>query len=544
MDEGNRFHASSDGITRQTSTERKRGKTPMDGKKIHMLVVDDEKIQRDGILFLLKKSGLEFEISQCENGEEAYRLLKKGHVDILLTDIRMPFMDGMELISRVVPLAPDIKIILYSGYEDFEYARTAMSLGVHYYLRKPVDLEEFRDVITSVMGEVLETEKRQEENGKIKSCVRNYALCCLLNGTKNDQIQDLAGSLLGEKWVRQYNRIFLIHFEEEISEEEWKNAEEMIRHEADGICESVVLSAHQLAVLWDKRNRLNDFHYQARAQRMHRRLEDTLHRDCWIVAGEEVSDLLHIAEEMPQMRACLENRFWENGKRVLFFHQERKNALEEQYADGKILEIVRELAGQGDYAALQVVMQEYWDFHREKENSWLYSKFLCTSILHEIMQKSSIFSDFDIVSAVEQVYKSNRSDKVVALIQDVIEQARAFHESNAAKEQHPIVSIAKKYICKHYGEELDLEQLAESAHTSPRYLCRLFKEETGEGIGQYLKKYRLQKAQELLKSTNLKIKEIGRKTGYSSASYFCQSFREYFGISPEKFRNTPDFPGL
>ena len=516
----------------------------MDGKKIHMLVVDDEKIQRDGILFLLKKSGLEFEISQCENGEEAYRLLKKGHVDILLTDIRMPFMDGMELISRVVPLAPDIKIILYSGYEDFEYARTAMSLGVHYYLRKPVDLEEFRDVITSVMGEVLETEKRQEENGKIKSCVRNYALCCLLNGTKNDQIQDLAGSLLGEKWVRQYNRIFLIHFEEEISEEEWKNAEEMIRHEADGICESVVLSAHQLAVLWDKRNRLNDFHYQARAQRMHRRLEDTLHRDCWIVAGEEVSDLLHIAEEMPQMRAWLVNRLWGNGKRVLFFHQERKNALEEQYADGKILEIVRELAGQGDYAALQVVMQEYWDFHREKENSLLYSKFLCTSILHEIMQKSSIFSDFDIVSAVEQVYKSNRSDKVVALIQDVIEQACAFHESNAAKEQHPIVSIAKKYICKHYGEELDLEQLAESAHTSPRYLCRLFKEETGEGIGQYLKKYRLQKAQELLKSTNLKIKEIGRKTGYSSASYFCQSFREYFGISPEKFRNTPDFPGL
>ena len=213
----------------------------MDGKKIHMLVVDDEKIQRDGILFLLKKSGLEFEISQCENGEEAYRLLKKGHVDILLTDIRMPFMDGMELISRVVPLAPDIKIILYSGYEDFEYARTAMSLGVHYYLRKPVDLEEFRDVITSVMGEVLETEKRQEENGKIKSCVRNYALCRLLNGTKNDQIQDLAGSLLGEKWVRQYNRIFLIHFEEEISEEEWKNAEEMIRHEADGICESLSL---------------------------------------------------------------------------------------------------------------------------------------------------------------------------------------------------------------------------------------------------------------------------------------------------------------
>ena len=88
-----------------------------------------------------------------------------------------------------------------------------MSLGVHYYLHKPVDLEEFRDVITSVMSEVLETKKQQEENRKIKSCVRNYAHCRLLNGTKNDQIQDLTGSLLGEKWVRQYNRIFLIHFE-------------------------------------------------------------------------------------------------------------------------------------------------------------------------------------------------------------------------------------------------------------------------------------------------------------------------------------------
>lgn len=98
----------------------------MDGKKIHMLVLDDEKIQRDGVLFLLKKSGLEFEISQCENGEEAYRLIKKEQVDILLTDILMPFMDGMELISRVAPLAPDTKIILYSGYEDFECARTAI----------------------------------------------------------------------------------------------------------------------------------------------------------------------------------------------------------------------------------------------------------------------------------------------------------------------------------------------------------------------------------------------------------------------------------
>ncbi len=179
----------------------------------------------------------------------------------------------------------------------------------------------------------------------------------------------------------------------------------------------VVLSAHQLAVLWDKRNRLNDFPLSGTCTANAPELEDTLHRDCWIVAGEEVfGSAAHSRREMPQMRACLENRFWENGKRVSSSIRE-KNALEEQYADGKILEIVRELAGQGDYAALQVVMQEYWDFHREKENSLLYSKFLCTSILHEIMQKSSIFSDFDIVSAVEQVYKSNRSDKVVALIQ-------------------------------------------------------------------------------------------------------------------------------
>ena len=117
---------------------------------IHMLVVDDEAEEREGILFLLHKYGFNMETGQAPNGKAALDYLKNRAVDILFTDVRMPFMDGLTLAKEALLLQPNIRVILFSGFSEFEYAKTAISLGVREYILKPVNVEEFCTVMQRV----------------------------------------------------------------------------------------------------------------------------------------------------------------------------------------------------------------------------------------------------------------------------------------------------------------------------------------------------------------------------------------------------------
>ena len=119
-----------------------------------LLIVDDERIERNGIKYLLEEEKFELEIYEAGNGRDALEFLKKNKVDILLTDVKMPFIDGIELIRQAAPLFPEMKIIIFSGYSEFEYAKFAMKMGVEDYVLKPVDPEEFSATMNKIIGEL------------------------------------------------------------------------------------------------------------------------------------------------------------------------------------------------------------------------------------------------------------------------------------------------------------------------------------------------------------------------------------------------------
>lgn len=98
------------------------------------------------------------------------------------------------------------------------------------------------------------------------------------------------------------------------------------------------------------------------------------------------------------------------------------------------------------------------------------------------------------------------------------------------------IELVKSYIYKNYGNDLSLEILAEYIYMTPSYLSSVFKKEIGMGINSFIKNYRMEKAKDMLENTNIKIKNIGNLVGYSNTSYFCQSFREFYGLTPEKYR--------
>ena len=98
----------------------------------------------------------------------------------------------------------------------------------------------------------------------------------------------------------------------------------------------------------------------------------------------------------------------------------------------------------------------------------------------------------------------------------------------------------KRYIYAHFGEELSIEMLAEQVFLAPSYLSTIFKKDTGQNLSKFIKECRMEKAKELLEGTHEKIVQISEEVGYANVSYFCQSFREYFGVSPQKFRDRGD----
>ena len=138
-----------------------------------ILIVDDKKIERSGIAMLIKNFNLPFETSEAENGCEALEYIKNNNVDVLFTDIRMPFIDGLDLIGQAKEIKPGIKSIIFSAYSDFEYAKRAIENKCDHYMLKPIDVDEFLEVMYKVVMEF--EHKRQnfsEENEIIKNIIR------------------------------------------------------------------------------------------------------------------------------------------------------------------------------------------------------------------------------------------------------------------------------------------------------------------------------------------------------------------------------------
>lgn len=140
---------------------------------------------------------------------------------------------------------------------------------------------------------------------------------------------------------------------------------------------------------------------------------------------------------------------------------------------------------------------------------------------------------------IEKIYIS----RVIQEIYDILENTLHLYEEtvfNTGKSGRSDVETVKSYVYEHYAEPLSAEILSSAVYLSTGYMSYIFKKETGEGLNRFIKIYRLEKARELLETTNKKIVQICQETGFSNASYFCKSFREYYGMSPEKFRKGED----
>ena len=416
-----------------------------------ILIVDDEKEELEGISFLIDKLGFKLYKVFADNGNQALEYLQNHKVDILFTDIRMPRMDGLELIKLAKNENPNLKIIIYSGYADFAYAQSAINLEVSEYILKPIKVEEFEKSLKRVMERVKRTELEHELYSQTARYAQNHLLYKALN--HSDSLSEADTKLL-ENFDICYTKLFLLEFDQSFFD---------------------IISF---------------------------RFED------WIAEAIPYPfDYLNL-----NVSQCL--LLFKGGERDM-----RKSFYEIAKDFNKI------------YMYVALLFQKY---QNKTTYSQLYVKFVFSTLYHAIITEFGECSEDEISLYIDKLYRCSDLLDLKSILQNTLQEFEKREESSGDAGHD--IDLVKKYIEKHYQEELNLYSLAEKVYLSPSYLCARFKRITGFGINKYIKNVRMERAEQLVVDTNMKIIDICEQVGYHNLSYFCQSYKEHFGKTPEKYR--------
>ena len=500
---------------------------------IRILIVDDEKLERNGIKFLLKREPGEYQVLEAENGREALGLLQTEQVDILLSDVKMPYMNGLELSKHVREQYPDLPIIIFSGYNDFSYAREAIRYGVLDYVLKPVDPQEFHKTLEKVVSHITTRQEREEKQSRREDYLKKFFLLNYLYNGREEELESAAQLVqLKRDTLNQYSRMILAGSTGNFFEIEEETFQEELRGKIQRNFYYVNLNSNESLFFFKEKS----CDYRRLALTLHNFFRQKYDADCYFAVSTELENYRELPQLLPQLEQLLEEHFYE--PEVHVFSMEAKGDEEDsaQVEDAKVLQNILDDIHHKDTVHLwQNFRRIEKKYRTDKQFSEMYVKFVFSSILKELYDTMMASGEKGLSREVDRLYRCRTIQEVL----EITEQAIREFEEHLKEQNHGFrdeVTKVKSYIYHHYEEELSAEMLAAKVCLSPGYLSHVFKQETGVNLNRFIRECRMKKAKELLETTNLKIVQIARQVGFSNNSYFCKSFREYFGDTPESCR--------
>lgn len=498
---------------------------------LKILIVDDEFIERDGIIFLINKFSFDFEIKECCDGEEAIDYLKKNQVDILFTDVKMPFIDGLELSKQAKIMYPNLKIVIFSGFGEFEYAKKAIEVGVSDYILKPVNQDQFKKTIKKVIDEVEEDRKQEKNNELRESREKEYILLKIIGGTPINELIERFAVDNHIEFMNSYKYMILMEFDEEFFNEHQKYIEE-IRNEISVKTDYLNLNP-QDSILFIL-NEISEEDLRDILQNIHNRIYEEYKINCYFSVSNVLKSSYDILEEYLKIEQLMEQRFFLFNNYIFFNDADMLlKAYDEEFND-KIIKNIHYYIKIKDFLNLRTHINYLIEkYGQHNKLSQMYVKFILSNIYTSIHEEILKSDEYDLNEKIEKIYSCKTIQEISEILNDIIDK---MEQTNSISNERHDIEMVKLYIYENYGDDLSLEKLAQYVYMTPSYLSSIFKKATNMGINNFIKNYRMEQAKDMLENTNLKIKDICNKVGYSNTSYFCQSFREFYGLTPEKYR--------
>lgn len=499
------------------------------------LIVDDELIERKGLCMLLKRVDKNGTILQAANGEDALAVLEENQVDVLMTDINMPFMDGMGLLEQVHKKYPEMPSIIFSGYDDFSYAKKAISYGVSEYILKPVNPEEFEKAVRNILAEL--EQSRQEERRKDESIdfIKEHLLYLMVNGQSKASLQEKAMDLIDLNFVDGYQRMLLLecngNFFEQMDETILKGMRKVL-----GISFQYLNLNPEQALLFFTEEPTKEWATVGEQLVAYFLLE--CGQTCFVSVSADMQTYpMEITEHFALVEKQMEEKFYAVDKHVFLPFQQQETYEDTQEDAERLIGQIQLDIKHRDMENLQEHFQLFCDRYQFQKNfSQIYIKFMFSNLLKEIYSHLTDTDEKLLNRAIDRLYHCNDMQSMIVILQTSIDKLQLQMENSCGTKRRE-VEMVQQIVKKKYSDSgLGVDQLAMEVNMTPNYLSSLFKKETGENLSTYLKRFRMERAKELLSDTNKKIGDICVECGFVNVSYFCQSFRETFGVSPKKYR--------
>ncbi|WP_059049249.1 response regulator transcription factor [Paenibacillus senegalimassiliensis] len=498
-----------------------------------VFLVDDEPFILEGLYDIIDWAKLGMEIvGQAENGLAALEALKDLPVDLLITDISMPRLSGLDLIRQARAIHPDLKVIVLSGYDDFAYLKEGMSLGIENYLLKPINLEEFNATLHTV------TQKLDES----KALVDEHSIRILRDNVMTRWMRQQIGSaefheraeLLGITLDKPKVLVALLRIEDSP-----KAAYEAIAELFAGQPRIVVFQDMDgdLAVVFN----IDDTVEGARdAEEGLAQMKQTLesYRPVRIAAGSIEAADSQASVSYAHAKKALEY--------FLIFKDRDLIRFEDLGLTGEALgpsltmdwDKYPKLLLARNKEAMDEAIDE--DFHQLATMKGVTPEHLQLVVMEWLirfkMQLKEIRHTEEPDAFNESLARIRTADSLEVLIELMQEIAGQTITALTRDLKSPVIQQVLNTIHTSYNEDLSLKTLGALYHIHPVYLGQLFHKEVGELFTEYINHYRIEKAKEQLRTTHLKVHEIARNVGYWEPGYFYKQFRKYVGVSPTEFK--------
>ncbi len=527
-----------------------------------LLVVDDESMIRDGIVKGIPWQSLGYEIcGEAENGLEAIEKLAECRPDVIISDIRMPKMDGVKLMEYLSQNHPSLKMVILSGYSDFDYLKKSIMNNVYDYLLKPTRISTFVELFTRLKAHMDEEAlKKQEYDSLKKRLVENlpYLEQIFLN-------QLVAGFYQDEKDMGEKKNFYKL---------------DMLEGKLAVVVMEIDNVQNILEVSEEKRQLLNLYIIQV----ANRLAEETVQGKffignegsilgiCCLNAG--MGNLLNVIRDIQKIvfedrklsiSAGISNEFENMMETNTYYLQARKAIKQKICLDNQSIILFSDLENilENDIPALSFDIEKITDLifanktaelsayislilDRLKNKMFKSFELVDVSMLKMVFEVDNYFYQYGISirkileennSGFLDIYQINSLDSKKDWLLSILTRVSGEVERKRTEKISGIIGEIKRYIEKNYcSNSICLESVAELFKKSPPYLSKLFKEETGENFSDYITRLRMEKAKELLKDLRVKAYEVGEKVGYADISHFSRKFKSYTGVSPSQFR--------
>lgn len=531
-------------------------------KRIKMVIIDDISSVVEGIAKLINwaDEGIEV-VGTAFNGEQGLALVEEHRPQIVLTDIRMPKMDGLEMTRRIMQVVPNCKVILLSGYTDFEYAREGIRIGAQDFITKPFSKEDIVSIVRKAKQAINAEQNKQyyieSMERKVEESMpylqNEFLHLCMHHQVTNKE--------MFSKWrfleiplPEQNLQVILVEISElqkQLRPMNMKEAE-LIRFAIQNILMETVEAETEgivfrdgplkMVVLFHAPDGFDEFQL---AERCFRNVHHYLRFEVSIGMSQRVENIVNLCDAYAEANKALSYHFYTGGKGVISIKDINTDSRRWMLGDAMSLEkelifAIRSGNEEKGLAVLSDIFASWPDGKDMPEPRYLHS--VCYELAYIMIRVLLEIKPYEQVRQIEKALWEYQTQEQVVLedlqymLKDICKQGCGLIETELASDAHRVIGEAIQYIHENLDVELTIEHVSSQVHISGSYFSNLFKKVTGMTFSQYVTQTRIDKAKELILQGE-QIQNIAYALGYKERRYFSSVFKKQTGFTPSEFKD-------